>query len=329
MAKPERTSLSIAIGDYDHTRDLVVGNVTPDGIDLVPEVLPVSEIFARFGETANWDIAEMSLGLYVNLLSRGEDWVQALPVFPSRTFRQSAVFVRREGNVRSPADLQGATIGFSDWTHTAGIYVRGWLQHDHGVDPTRVRWVRAGLERPGLHARGVLKLPDGMVHHEIADATLDEMLREGVIDAIVSAHVPRSAEGVDAPIVSLQPAEIAAEAAYYRRTGIFPIMHVVAVRRHLLESRPDLAASLAAAFEQAKQRALARLRDRLVSRLPLPWINVHAAAAEAEFGADFWPYGVTRNLPTLQAFLSYAHEQGVTHRPVGVGELFALDEVPA
>ena len=313
--------LSLAIGDYDHVRDLVAGAVRADGIDLAATVLPAPELFARFTRTREWDVAEMSLGMYVAMLSRGDTSLTALPVFPSRMFRHGAIFVRRGGGIDAPADLAGRRIGFPDWTHTAGIWARALLAHEYGVPLDGIAWVQAGLDRPGFVARPGSELPANLRHEPVQERDLDTMLREGAIDAIISAHTPPGARGDDPQIVRLLP-DRAVEEEYYLRTRIFPIMHVVCVRRDALAAAPAAAASLFAAFSEARARSITRLRDTMVSHFPLPWMAAEAARARSLFGDDIWPYGVGANRATLTAFLRYAREQGVAARDVALEELF-------
>ena len=319
----DTTSLSLAICEYDHVRDLMDGTVRPAGLALNIQTLPVPEIFARFTRFREWDVSEMSLGMYVSLLSQGDTLLTAIPVFPSRMFRQSAFFVRRDGPVRAANDLIGARIGFPDWAHTAGIYARGFLAHTCGVPLDGIRWVQGGVNAPG-HATSVeVKWPEGFDVTSVADRSLDEMLVAGELDAIISSHMPKSATGPDAPFVRLFDGGMEADSAYYRDTGIYPIMHVIAIRADVHARHPYAALNLCKAFEAAKKGSLARMGDSMVSRYPFPWMYEQAARMEALFGADYWPYGVERNRKTLESFLEFCVEQGIAHRKVALDELFA------
>jgi 4,5-dihydroxyphthalate decarboxylase len=322
MSQTEKPAYSLAIGTYDHVRALVSGSVQPVGSTLRIEQLSAPEIFARFPQERHWDIAEMSLGMYAAQVSRGETWLTAIPVFPSRAFRHSAIFVRRGGPVHRPEDLQGAGIGFPDWTHTAGIYARALLVHEYGVSPEGVTWVQGGLAKAGFTQRAHAALPPAWRHEPRQDKSLDAMLLDGEIDAIISAHTPPAATGPESGIVRLFADSVPVEKAYYERTGIFPIMHVIAIRRDVAEASPALAGALMNAFEAAKRESMARLTDSMVSQYPLPWTAQRASEARALFGDDWWPYGVRGNRHTLQAFLGYAHEQGVTTRRLAPEELF-------
>lgn len=315
-------TLTLAIGAYDHVRDLSPESTRDVGADLSFVHLSAPEIFSRFSRERSWDIAEMSLGMYVAMLTRGETWLTAIPVFPSRMFRHSAIFVRRNGSIRAPQDLAGGRIGFPDWTHTAGIWARALLQHQYGVSLESVTWVQAGMDKPGFVSRAGSDLPPHLRFEPRQDATLDALLVDGGIDAIISAHTPPSAKGENAPLVRLFPDSVAIEESYFRETGVFPIMHVVAVQAAVAERLPNLLPRLLSAFTAAKDNSLRRMSDAMVSPYALPWMFQHAETARSVFGDDYWPYGVAANRPTLKAFLRYAEEQGVAARSVTVEELF-------
>jgi 4,5-dihydroxyphthalate decarboxylase len=313
--------LTLAVSDYDHVRDLVTGAAAVPGIELAVEMLEVGEIFQRAMRSQPWDVHEMSLGMYVARLAAGDRSLAAIPVFPSRMFRLSAWFVRADGPVQQPADLRGRRVGDPDWAMTAGIYARGWLQHEIGVAPAEIEWVQAGLNAPGRTETLAFHFPPGLRRSSRPDSSLDAMLAAGEIDAVLSAQPPRGFFTPGGGVRRLVGEAAVQERDYARRSGIFPIMHVIAMRRELA-GEPGLAAALMAGFEAAKCRSLARLRDSMASRFPYPWTWTLATEAEALFGADPWPYGVARNRPTLEAFLDFCAEQGVGARRVALQELF-------
>ena len=322
MAATTPTRLSIALADYDHVRDLVSGAVQVSGVELAPVTLPVEEIFRRFINEQAWDVAEMSMGKYAALVAQRDTRMTAIPVFPSRMFRHSAIYVRSGGAIRTPADLARRRVGIPEWAQSAVIYARALLTHEYGVALTDIEWVRAGVNRPGGVERVALQLPPGVRVVVDTNDTLDAMLRDGRIDALIAAHPPASfaqGEGKTARLIADWPA---AEERYHRKTGIFPIMHTVAFRSDVLAREPTLAPRLFHAFEEARQRSVARSLDVATPRFPVPWLAAHAERMRERFGADFWPYGVAKNRPTLEAFLRFAHEQGVCGRLVDVGELF-------
>lgn len=321
----EPVSMSLAIAEYDHVQALCSGAVQVKGARLNIQTLPVQDIFARFTRFREWDISEMSLAMYVSLPSQGDTSLTAIPVFPSRMFRQSAIFIRKGGRIRSASDLRGGRIGFPDWSHTAGVYARGFLAHDCGVPLDSVEWVEGSVNGVGHAPHIAIAWPQGLKVSKAAGRSLNDMLLADDLDAMVSSHMPDGALGDDPAIVRLFTGGMAEEADYYRRTGIFPIMHVIAIRADVHERHRWLAANLCHAFEAAKQDSLRRMSDAMVSRYPFPWMYEQAAAARALFGPDYWPYGVGPNRVTLTRFLEFCQEQGVSHRPVAVEELFAAE----
>jgi 4,5-dihydroxyphthalate decarboxylase len=302
--------LSLALNPYDHVRDL-----RPQGIDLVTLELPIEEIFFRFTKFREWDVSEMSFGKVVSMMSEERPEIIALPVFLSRVFRHSAIYLGKNSNLRTPKDLEGRRVGIPEWAQTAGIYVRGMLAREYGVDLARISWFQAGLREPGRVEKVELKLPQGVRIAALPNRTLVEMLAKGELDAVISARA------LDAP--RLFEGYRVAEAEYWRKTRIFPIMHVLVLRREVYERDRWIAMNLLKAFEEAKRASLARVSEFGLSHLPLPWVPDHVRQWREVAGEDFWPYGVAPNRPTLEAFLQYGFEQGVCRRRLSVEELFA------
>ena len=298
--------ISLAISPYDHARDL-----RPQGIDLALLELPIEEIFYRFTRFREWDASEMSFGKVVSILSRPSPDIIALPVFVSRVFRHSAIYTK----LKQPKDLEGKRVGIPEWAQTAGIYVRGLLQHEYGVDLARIEWVQAGVREPGRVEKVELQLPPGVKIRPAPDKTLAGMLASGEIDAAISARDPGGPR--------LFQDYRALEEAYFRKTRIFPIMHVMVLRREVYERERWVAMNLFKAFEEAKQASQARIAEIGLSHVPLPWIPEHARHWRELAGEDFWPYGIEANRPTLEAFVQYAYEQGVAVRRVKPEEMFA------
>ncbi len=315
--------LTLAIGDYDHVRDFTQGVVRADGVDLTHLKLSVEEIFYRFTKFREWDVSEMSFGKYVSLISQNDVTLHAIPVFPSRAFRLSSIYVRRDGPVKTAQDLAGKRVGIPEWAQTAAIYTRGYLAHEIGIPLSAIEWIQAGVNQPGRVEKVELKLPAGVRYRNVPDRSLSRMLLAGDIDAVMSARAPAPFTEHHPNVTRLFPDYRSAEEAYWRKTRIFPIMHVIAVRRPLLVEYPWLTMNLYKAFEEAKNRSLARMLDVTASHIPVPWGYAHAAGARELFGDDFWPYGIEPNRPTLEAFLRFAYEQGVCHRLVAPEELFA------
>jgi 4,5-dihydroxyphthalate decarboxylase len=312
--------LTLAINDYDHVRDLVSGDVAVQGIDLTCLEFPVEEIFFRFARHREWDISEFSLAKYCSLRAAGDDAIVAIPVFPSRSFRHSAIFVAASGPVDDPVALAGGRIGVPEWTQTATVYARGLLEHEYEVSPRDVSWFQAGTNEPGRIEGIALTPPPGISLTAVPDKTLNDMLIAGELDAVIAAHPPHAFS--DGAIVRLFSDYRAVEEQYYAATGIFPIMHTVALRSELLVENPWIAGNLYSAFVEAKRRGLERALDSNAPRYPVPWSFANAGRAVDIFGDDFWPYGLEPNRATLQGFLDYAFEQGVVSRELSCEELF-------
>jgi 4,5-dihydroxyphthalate decarboxylase len=319
-----RTPLTLAISDYGHVRDLVSGRVPVEGIDLTCLDLPVEEIFHRFADYREWEASEMSMALYVSMRAKGDNSLTAIPVFPSRVFRHSSFYVRRDSGIRSGADLAWRKIGIPEWAQTAGVYARGLLVHEFGVPLTDVRWYQGGVNQAGRREHAPVQLPEAVTCVKVPHRSLNDLLVAGEIDAIISARPPVGFFS-GGPVVRLFPDFRELEAEYCKRTGIFPIMHTIALRREVVEKRPWVSRNLLTAFETAKDRSIERAADITQSRWPLPW---GAAALESSReavggGRDPWPYGIEPNRVTLEAFLDFAAEQGVACRRLTVDELFA------
>jgi 4,5-dihydroxyphthalate decarboxylase len=317
--------LTCAISEYDHVRDIASGRVRAEGISLRILDMPVEEAFFRMIRFEEFDLSEMSMGRYVAMVSRGDDRFVAIPVFPSRMFRHSSIYVRNDRGIRRPADLAGRTIGVPEWAQTAGIYTRGVLAHHYGVTLKDIHWIQAGIHQPGREEEVSVELPSGYRLTRIQDRTLNDMLMSGEIDGVMSAHPPRCTEDPEMPIGRLFADFVSEEHAFWKKTGIFPIMHTVVLRREIFERHRWIAANLLSAFTEAKERSVARLREVTAARIPLPWSFEYARQTAETFGDDYWPYGVSANLPTLSAFLEYALEQGVAARPLTVDDLFPAE----
>jgi 4,5-dihydroxyphthalate decarboxylase len=317
-----RLHLTMATADYDHIRDLVHGVVRADGIALTPFVLEVEEIFHRFIKHLEWDVSEVSFAKYASLTAQGAAPMVAIPVFPSRVFRHSSLYVRSDRGIADPKDLEGRTIGIPEWAQTAGIYARGLLAEYYGVDLRKIRWVQAGVNQPGRAEKVELKLPAGIRYETRPDASLSELLVTGEIDAVMSARVPSAFAQGKANIDRLFPDYRNEEMRYFEQTGIYPIMHTIAIRRAVFERHPWVAMNLFKAFEEAKRRSAARVADVTAARIPLPWSAALAAEFAEKFGPDLFPYGIEANRPTLDAFCRFAHDQGVTPRRLSPEDLF-------
>ena len=315
--------LAIAVGDYDHVRDLTSGNIAVPGVRLTPIHLAVEQIFQRFNVHRDWEVSEFSFAKYASMVAAGDASLVAVPVFPSRAFRHSSIYVRADGDVNEPADLIGGRIGIPEWAQTAAVYTRGLLEEDYGVEIPGVRWVQAGVNRPGRQDHAHVSLPDGVEVLAAPDQSLNQMLVAGELDALLSARAPIDFTNGSGRLQRLFDDHAAVEREYYKRTGIFPIMHVLVIRGDVDARHPWIARNLLDAFEAAKRASLARLGDVTVSSLPLPWVAARVDEAIDMFGEDPWPYGIEPNRPTLEAFLRMCHEQGVCARSLQPEDLFS------
>jgi len=296
-------------------RDLMSGDVRPKGIELLPLELPIEEIFYRFTRFQEWHVSEMSFGKVVSLMSAERPPIVVLPVFVSRVFRHSAIYLPEGSTIRQPKDLEGRRVGIPEWAQTAGIYVRGMLAHEYGVDLARIKWLQAGVREAGRVEKVELHLPPGLKIERAAEKTLLGMLAAGELDAVISAR--------EIPARRLFADYRAAEAEYWKKTRIFPIMHVLVIRRDVYERDRWIAMSLYQAFEEAKRRSVARVREFGLSHLPMPWVPDHLAQWRALAGEDFWPYGIEPNRPTLEALVTYLQDQNLIANKPKLEELFA------
>jgi 4,5-dihydroxyphthalate decarboxylase len=314
--------LSIATTDYDHFRDFRLGTVRAEGIDPVWSLLGHHEIFARFTFNREWDVAELSFAKFCAQATRKNSDVIGLPVICSRLFRFSSFYVNKKSKIRNPKDLKGRTIGSPEWAHTAAVYMRGWLNDEHGIGLKDIHWVQAGAQEPGRSEKVDLQLPRGVKLTRIADKSLSQMLAAGEIDCAIIARPPNCFQAGHPHVVRLFPDYWQMEETYYERMKVWPIMHIVALQKRVLDDNPWVARNLYNAFLASKNRSVERLCDPAVSRYPLPWLPAYARKMNELFGGDPFPYGIDENRPTWEQFLRYAHEQGIAQRHVEPEEIF-------
>jgi 4,5-dihydroxyphthalate decarboxylase len=315
--------LTLAVCDYDHVRDFTSGVVQADGIVITPLVFPsIEEITFRFLKNLEWDVSELSFGKYTSLTSQGNAPMVAIPVFPSRVHRHSAICVRADRGFKTARELNGKTIGIPEWAQTAGIYVRGFLAEEYGVDLSSIQWLQAGVNEPGRAEKVELKLPAGIRYKARSDASLTSMLESGEVDAVISARAPDAFRKGGGKVVRLFPDYRAEEEKFFRKTGIFAIMHVMTIRRASFEQHPWIAMNLVKAFAEAKRRSFERVCDFTLARIPLPWGAALADEVVQAQGDDPYPYGIEESRKTLEAFCRYAHDQGVTARRMTPEDLF-------
>ncbi|GHF10668.1 4,5-dihydroxyphthalate decarboxylase [Streptomyces spiralis] len=320
--------LTFACGDYDRTRALAEGTVRADGIDLTYLRLPVEETFFRMMRHQEFEVAELSLSSYVLSLRTDPSPFVALPVFTSRMFRHGSLYCHADAGITRPEDLRGKRVGTPEYQLTACVWMRGILADRHGVPVDSVSYLTGGQETPGRIEKAGVDLPDSLSISRIPeDRTLAAMLADGEIDALCTPRVPSPFVAGDPRVRRVFPDVIAAEKEYYAATGIFPVMHVVVIRRDVYDRHRWVAQSLYKALLAAKDAAYESLYDTSALRFMLPWLTPQLEETRALLGKDYWSYGVEGNRETLEAFLRYHHEQGLSARLWRPEELFAPESL--
>jgi 4,5-dihydroxyphthalate decarboxylase len=317
-----KLQLSVAIGDYDRIRPLLDGLVQIDGVDPQFMVLEPEEIFFRAFRHADFDICELSLSSYSVKTAAGTSPYIAVPVFPSRAFRHTSIYVRTD-RIKSPADLKGRSIGVPEYQLTANIWARMILEDDYGIRPSDVTWVRGGYEQPGRIEKIELNLPaDVVVENAGPDETISALLASGALDAVIGPRAPSCFERghPDVGYLFADPQRTAAD--WYRRTRLFPIMHTLGIRRSLAEKHPWLPVAVFKAFERSKTMALLRLGDTSAAKVTLPFVEEQLLAARRLMGEDFWAYGLEPNRAVLTSFLERHHREGLSARLLAPEDLF-------
>jgi 4,5-dihydroxyphthalate decarboxylase len=317
-----KVTLGLAISHYDHVSELVTGRVQVEGVELIPLNLQIEDIFFRMINHRDFDVAEISMAKFSALMSQGNSPFVGIPVFPSRVPRHSSIYVRKNAGIKQPSDLKGKRVGVPEWAQTAAVYSRGMLQHRYGVDLKSIHWLQAGVDQPGRKEKVRLKLPEGLSYTQVPDNSLSNMLVTGELDAALSAHPPQCFERRDPNVTLMFPDFLEVEQQYVKETGIFPIMHAVAIRREIVERHPWVAVNLFAAFEEAKRRSVQRALNPTSSALPIPLGYEYARRMQEIVGSDLLPYGIEANRVTLDAFLQYALEQGVCEKQMSPEDLF-------
>lgn len=319
-----KLDLSFACWGYDRTEALRSGEVRPDGINLNYQVLDVEETFFRMLRNQEFDAAEMSMSSYCVTLGRDNPPFIAIPVFPSRFFRHSCIFVSTKSGVKKPEDLIGKRIGVPEYQMTAPVWIRGILQDEYGVDPASVTYVTGGEEEPGREEKLKLNLPDQFKVEPIGPTqTLSRMLADGEIDALHTARAPSTFYSEPHNVQRLFPDFVEVEKAYFARTKIFPIMHVVALRRDVYERNRWTAQALTKAFTEAKHITQEELLVSASLKTMLPWQIAAVEDTTASLGRDWWPYGIDQNRHVIETFTRYHHKQGLSPRQLTVEEMFA------
>jgi 4,5-dihydroxyphthalate decarboxylase len=320
--------ITIACGDYDRTRAIKDGRVPVEGCAVTYLPMEPEEVFHRAFKHQEFDVCEISFSSYLRSVDSGNPTYIGIPAFVSRVFRHSGIYIRTDRGIKSPADLKGKTIGLPEYQITAVVWQRGTMSDEYGVKPTDIHWRQGGQEQPGRTERTPLAPIPGLDLKPIpSDKTLNGMLMSGEIDAIFSARAPSCFVKKAPNIGRLFPNYREVEKAYYKKTGIFPIMHLIGIKRHLVEKYEWLPASLYKAFVQAKVYAMHEVREINALPVTLPWLEAEALETMELMGDDFWRYGVQENAREIEALTRYSFEQGLVKRKLSPEDLFAKSTV--
>jgi len=319
-----KLKLTFGCWNYDRTRGLMDGSVQPDGIDLNYLNMPVEETFFRMLRNREFDAAEMSLSSYTMSCFKDPQPFIAIPVFPSRFFRHSCIYVNANSGIKSPKDLIGKRIGNPEYQMTAPVWIRGILSDHYGVPVDSVTYFTGGEEEPNRSEKLKLDLPDNIRVERIGpEKTLSQMLYDGEIDALYTARMPSSYRKGDGKVTRLFENYVDVEREYFKETGLFPIMHTVVVRREIYEANRWVAQSLYKALVESQLRTYEDLNETAALKAMLPWLNSHVEEVRKEMGDDFWPYGLQKNRANLEVFLRYSYEQGLSRKLLTPEDLFA------
>ena len=313
--------LSVAIGDYDRNRPLISGTVKMDGVDPVFMTLSPEEIFFRALRTTDFDICELSLSSFTVKTANGDSPYVGIPCFLSRAFRHTSIYVRTD-RIKKPEDLKGKRVGVPEYQLTANVWARAILEDDHGVKPSDINWVRGAIEDAGRIEKITVKLPpDVKLENAPEGRTISDLIDKGELDGFIAPRPPHL-EKPNPNVGWLWPDPVVAAKDYFRRTGVFPIMHLVGVRKTLVEKHPWLPVAVMKAFEQSKKIALDALADTSATKVTLPFVEETIKSVRELMGEDYWPYGLAANRKTLETFLHHHHAQGLSSRLVKPEELF-------
>jgi len=321
--------LTLACEDYDRTRSIKDGIIRAEGIELNYLTMSVEEIFWRMMKYEEFDVSELSMGAFLTAAARGHRPFVAIPVFPSRTFRHRCIFVNTAAGVQRVEDLRGKRMGVPEYSMTAAVWLRGLFQHEYGVQPGDIEWVQAGEEHPGRKDRVDFEVPPGVRLQSRPDTTLNAMIERGEIDAMMSPRMPTCFLQGSPRVRRLFPDYRQVEMDYFRRTGLFPIMHVIVIRRSIYEKERWVAQTLYKAFCEAKDICMRDLYDTNILRVSLPWTSAEYEETRDLMSRDYWPYGMEPNRANLETLHGYLFEQGLIKQRLNLDELFAAETAEA
>jgi 4,5-dihydroxyphthalate decarboxylase len=316
-------SITIACAEYDRTRAIKDGRVRVDGCDVTYLPLDPEELFFRAFRYQDFDVAELSFNSYLMTTSRNVCPYIAIPAFVSRHFRHSAIYIRTDRNIRGPIDLKGKLVGLPEYQQTANVWMRGIFKEECGLDPSDIHWRTGGQEEPGRDERTPLKLGGNIDLQPIpAGKTLNKMLVDGELDAVFSARELSCFVNGAANVGLMFPNYREVEMEYYKRSGMFPIMHLIGIRKSLAERYPWLPATVYKAFCQAKKIAIYEMREMSATKITLPWPELGVQDAVRLMGDDFWRYGVSENARDIEILARYSFEQGLAAKKLTAEEIF-------
>jgi len=317
--------LTLACEDYDRTRPIKDARIKPEGIEINYLVMSVEEIFWRMMKYEEFDVSELSMGAFLTAAARGRRPFIAIPVFPSRTFRHRCIFINTASGIERPEELRGKRMGVPEYSMTAAVWLRGLFEHEYGIPPSEIHWIQAGEEQPGRKDRVDFEMPPGVRMDSRNDRTLNEMIASGEIDAMMSPRMPtcflEGAPNVRRLFANYRKAEM----DYFAKTGLFPIMHVIVIKRAIYEKDPWVAQTLYKAFCEAKDLCMRELYDTNILRVSLPWTSAEYEDTRDLMTTDYWPYGLASNRMNLETLNGYLHEQGLIEQRLNLDELFARE----
>ena len=319
-----KLEISLACCDYDRTKAIFDGRATIEGCETVTTAIEPEEAFHRAFKFQEFDVSEISLSSHIMTTARGENRYIGIPAFVSKLFRHSGIYIRTDRGINAPIDLRGKTIGLPEYQITANVWIRGILQDEYGLKPSEIKWRRGGVEEAGREERAAIALPPDIDLQQIPNnRILSQLLETGEIDALIGARAP-SCFLRGAPHVNrLFPNYRTAEEDYFRRTGIFPTMHIIGIRKSLAEKHPWLPVSVFKAFIKAKELCMYELSQIGHLFVSLPWGVSQFEEARQLMGHDYWSYGFEANRVALDTLTRYSYEQGLSKRRVTPDELFA------
>jgi 4,5-dihydroxyphthalate decarboxylase len=321
--------LTLACEDYDRTRPIKDGRIKLEGIDLNYLVMSVEEIFWRMMKYEEFDASELSMGAFLTAAARGRRPFVAIPVFPSRTFRHRCIFINAASGIQRPEDLRGKRMGVPEYSMTAAIWLRGLFEHEYGVAPGDIHWIQAGEEHPGRKDRVDFEMPAGVRLESRPDTTLNAMISSGEIDAMMSPRMPTCFLEGAPQVHRLFPNFRQAEMDYFAKTGLFPIMHLIVIKRTIYEKDPWVAQTLYKGFCAAKDLCMKELYDTNILRVSLPWTSAEYEDTRDLMTTDYWPYGLAPNRSNLETLHGYMLEQGLIKQTLNLDELFARETLDA